>query len=189
MIAATAELAPWIRLEKTSRTHFEHEETAGSETKNQLARMQIDSPSALEFGPLAPGSVLPGAQWFQAIQQKIAASTIPPGYEPEDPGSWLSQQVAAAALTFLSKSSYEFALAPYLYGSPSGELIAEFGEGEAKSTFIISPDSVTAFSVVKGKPIFKKRLLREWSSSRLRFWREKTLAPPSGKTHGQMGSY
>lgn len=190
MFAATAELAPWIRLEKTSRTHFENEEKVASKSKTQLPTMtmQIDSWSVLDVGPQAYGAALPGAQWFQVIQQKIAASTIPPGYEPGDPESWLSQQLAVAALTFLSKSSYEFALAPYLYSSSSGELVAEFAEGEAMSTFIISPDSVTAFSVVGGKPILKKRSLKDWSVNRLRFWHEKTLAPPSGKMHGQMGS-
>jgi hypothetical protein len=185
---ATAEFSPWIRFDKTSQTHFENEAAAEIETNAEALTAQTNPESAFELGWQADRLEMPVAQWFRAVQQKIAASTVPSGYVPEDAGSWLSQQVAAAALTFLAKSSYEFELAPYLYRSPSGELVAEFEEGQGRTTFIISPDSVTAFSVIEGKPVFKKRPLRHWSTNQLRIWREKISARPSGKKHGPVGS-
>lgn len=188
MPTATAELSPWIRFDKTSQTHFENEVVAGVKANAQARTLQTNPESAFEFGRQADSMELPVAQWFRAVQHKIAASTIPSGYEPGDTGSWLSQQVAAAALPFLAKSSYEFELAPYLYSSPSGELVAEFEVGQGTTTFIISPDSVTAFSVIEGKPVFKKRALRYWSPNQIRIWREKISARPSGKKHGPMGS-
>jgi hypothetical protein len=188
MLTATTGLSQWIRLEKTSQTHFENEEMFGRNMESTIQKTPMNLESVLGFGQQAYSPDIPGAQWFKAIQQKIAVSTIPPGYEPGDPGSWLTPQVAVAALTFLFKSSYEFATEPYLDRSPSGELVAEFREGEARWTFIISPDSVTAFSVVEGKPIFKERPIRYWSTNQLKFWREKTLAQPSRKIHGSMGS-
>jgi hypothetical protein len=183
MLNSTAEPTQWIRLDKTSRASFECERTAEAKMATPPPEARTDQPLFV-IDPQPFGPQPPGAQWLGAVQQKIAASTIPPGYEQAESGNWLSQEVATAALAFIAKASNEFTVAPYLYGSPSGDLAAEFVDSKSRSTFIISPDSVTAFAVVEGKPILKNRPLRYWSTNQLRIWRDRIQAPLSGKRNG-----
>jgi hypothetical protein len=188
MFEATAELSPWIKLDRTSLSRFENQGVANFGGGAPTTAALTDSASAFESGEQYYSSGLSEAQWLHVIRQKIAASTLPPGYESEEAGTWLTQQVAAAALTLIERSSSVFPSAPYLYSGATGDLVAEFEEGSSRTTFIISADSVAAFSVAEGKPIFKRRPLRFWSANQLRIWRDKALPMPSGKNHGTVGS-
>jgi hypothetical protein len=188
MFNSTAELPSWLKLDKTSRTQFETIKEMENAPEEQNQNQETMSALSPDFYLQKQGMEIDGSHWFRAIQQKIAVSTIPSGYEVEEDGSWIRQNVAATALIFLAKSSNEFFATPYLYSSPSGDLVAEFEENDIKSTFIISADNITAFAMVGGKPIFKIKPALFWSPNQIKIWHEKITVLAQGKKNGQLES-
>lgn len=102
-----------------------------------------------------PSNRPPGAPWFRQVERRIAESSTP------DPnlarGSrWLSQATAIAALRFFEMTSDLLPGEPYIYGSPMGDLIAEFDGEKGTLTSVIGPSFTLLYAIVSGIPIKRK---------------------------------
>jgi hypothetical protein len=108
----------------------------------------------------------PGASWFRQVEKRITDSSTP------DPnlargGRWLPQATAIAALKFFEATSDLLPGEPYIYGSPLGDLVAEFDGEKGTMTSIIGPNLTLLFAVVGGTPI-KMTVSQEGGESELR---------------------
>jgi hypothetical protein len=108
----------------------------------------------------------PGASWFRQVEKRIAESSTP------DPnlarsGRWLPQATAIAALKFFEATSDLLPGEPYIYGSPLGDLVAEFDGERGTLTSVIGPNVTLLFAIVGGTPI-KKTVSQESGESELR---------------------
>ncbi|MGA2833525.1 MAG: hypothetical protein ABSE55_10690 [Terracidiphilus sp.] len=82
-------------------------------------------------------------------------------------GRWLSQATAIAALKFFEAASDLLPGEPYIYGSPLGDLIAEFDGEKGTLTSIIGPNTTLLFAIIGGTPI-KKTIRPEGGEGGLR---------------------
>jgi hypothetical protein len=186
MFEFTAELSPWIRVERTGETSLDKLSLIPF---SKLLHGPAPKPlqfSDIEFWPLASSPKYPDAQWLKSVEQRIVASVPPPGYEVENDGTWLSQSVANAAVDFLGKVADSFTNEPYLYSSPSGDLVAEFQESKGRLTCIISPDSATIFAMIAEKPVTKTYSPVDWTMNRMKPLLDQILTTPESK-NGTVG--
>jgi hypothetical protein len=68
-------------------------------------------------------------------------------------GRWLPQATAIAALKFFEAASDLLPGEPYIYGSPLGDLIAEFEGEKGTLTSVIGPNITLLFAIIGGIPI------------------------------------
>lgn len=108
----------------------------------------------------------PGATWFRQVEKRISESSTP------DPnlargGRWLPQATAIAALRFFEATSDLLPGEPYIYGSPLGDLVAEFDGEKGTLTGVIGPNFTLLFAIVGGTPI-KMTVSQDGSETELR---------------------
>lgn len=106
------------------------------------------------------------ASWFRLVERRISESST------SDPnlargGHWLPQATAIAALKFFKATSDLLPGEPYIYGSPLGDLVAEFDEGLGTLTTVIGPYVTLMFAIAKGMPI-KEEVSNEGGEDELR---------------------
>jgi hypothetical protein len=94
----------------------------------------------------------PGASWFRLVERRISESST------QDPnlagnGHWLPQATAIAALKFFEAASDLLPGEPYIYGSPLGDLVAEFDGEKGTLTSVIGPNVTLLYAIIGGIPI------------------------------------
>lgn len=106
------------------------------------------------------------ASWFRVVERRIADSSIP---DPNSPNRrlGLSQSTAIAALNFFKSTSDLLPGEPYMYGSPLGDLVAEFATEGGTLTSVIGSSFTLLFAVVDGRPV-EKKISQEDSEIKLR---------------------
>jgi hypothetical protein len=94
----------------------------------------------------------PGASWFRKVEKRIANSsaTSPDSLRS---GRWLPQATAIAAIKFFEVTSDLLPGEPYIYGSPAGDLVAEFDGEKGTLTGVIGPGLTLLYAFVGGIPI------------------------------------
>jgi hypothetical protein len=108
----------------------------------------------------------PRAPWFRLVERRIAESSITdPNAANRDRG--LPQSTAIAALKFFKAASDLLPGEPYIYGSPLGDLVAEFAGEKGTLTSVIGPYFTLLFVVVCGIPT-EIRVSPEGGESELR---------------------
>jgi hypothetical protein len=108
----------------------------------------------------------PGASWFRLVERRISeSSTRDPNLARS--GRWLPQATAIAALRFFEAASDLLPGEPYIYGSPLGDLVAEFDGKKGTLTSVIGPNVTLLFAIIGGIPI-KKTISPEGGERELR---------------------
>jgi hypothetical protein len=103
-------------------------------------------------GPVAP--------WLGAVERRLNASIAITGSAEENDGTALNKDVVTAANAFFAATSSMLPSEPYLYGLPTGELVAEFEAQKGRMTIVISSDTATAMSVVDGETLHREIALQ-----------------------------
>lgn len=108
----------------------------------------------------------PGASWFPLVKRRISeSSTTDPNLARS--GSWLPQATAIAALRFFEAASDLLPGEPYIYGSPLGDLVAEFDGEKGTLTSVTGPNLTLLFAIIGGIPI-KRTVTAEGGERELR---------------------
>lgn len=108
-------------------------------------------------------------QWLTTVQERVYRSIVPKDQEAENDGRWLSQRVAETAFGFFQMTSDILPSEPHIYGSQSGDLIAEFEAEHGTMTSILTQTSVVLFAVVdKGVPLERRFVFGSDSPTALR---------------------
>lgn len=95
-----------------------------------------------------PSQILP--EWVGAVKRRIQDSIAPSLDHFDSSGRWLPASTATAASAFFERLGDSLPSEPIIYGSRSGDLVAEFESPHGTMTGIISPDFILLFSVVDG---------------------------------------
>jgi hypothetical protein len=114
-------------------------------------RLVIDA-SALDRNTNITNTVAP---WLGAVQRRLNASIRIDGSAEMPEGPWLSKEVVGSANVFFDATSNLLPSEPYLYGLPTGELVAEFDSNAGRMTLIVSKDTATALATVEGDVVHK----------------------------------
>jgi hypothetical protein len=94
---------------------------------------------------------VPLPAWLKKVQERIQNSVIPSAVTEND-GHWLSQQTAEEASDFFNKTADLLPEEPFIYGTKSGDLIAEFNGPLGNLTSIVSPTCIVLFAAVGDQP-------------------------------------
>jgi hypothetical protein len=106
------------------------------------------------------------APWFRLVERRITWSTLP-DINMKNDGRWLTREAAETAWEFFKVTSDLLPGEPYIYGSQTGDLVAEFNAARGTLTCIITPRFNLLFAVVGSIPI-EKTIARENNNSSLR---------------------
>lgn len=163
MLTHTASISQWIGIERTAE-RFTPVFTSLIPNQNMPAPTTL---TVAEIEPSLPNAEVAEAPWFPAVQQRILTSVPPIGYAVVQDGTWISKEVAGAALQFLGSFSETFLVEPYLYCSPSGDLVAEFESTQNKLTCVIASDSATVYSSTDGRLTPRTIARTDWSPEQI----------------------
>jgi len=106
--------------------------------------------------------------WLYEVQKRINGSIVPQGYEGENDGRWLSQDIADSANGFFDIASDVLPSEPHIYSSRKGDLVAEYEASHGTMTNIISKTQLVMFVVSKGVPDEKRINLKATEAASLR---------------------
>lgn len=104
----------------------------------------------------APLRVPPLSPWLNRVERRIENSIASQEWEKGEPGRWLNENVAAAALRFFRNTADLLPAEPFIYASREGDLVAEFSGAHGTLTTIVSPQFIILFSTVDKEPFHKK---------------------------------
>lgn len=119
------------------------EVAAAQRTELDANRVWIDT-----YAPQLP---FPNA-WLAAVEARIRESILPEGHDDDDLGEWLTPPAAMAALSFFEAGADVLPSEPHIYGTPDGDLVAEFASPEGRMTSVVSRDDTTLFAVRSDNP-------------------------------------
>jgi hypothetical protein len=146
----------------------------GSHSTIDLVRQVFESFSGRQQGPLAPENLDSGSTeldehrsafirgylptlngpipWLSKVEAAISTS-VPEDIEAEDnEGQWLDADSAFNAINFLQNTADLLPGAPFIYGTPLGDFVAEFENGIAKLTSVVSAQSTLLVGVCVANP-------------------------------------
>jgi hypothetical protein len=127
-----------------------------------------------------------GAPWIRTVERRIAESSRPDPNSPER-ARGLPQSTAMAALRFFKATSDLLPNEPYIYGSPLGDLVAEFTVERGTLTSIIGPSFALLYAIVGGMPI-ETRVSTERSEDELRSQVKQLMESLLTGKHGALGT-
>ncbi|MGO4879476.1 MAG: hypothetical protein ACLP59_01480 [Bryobacteraceae bacterium] len=156
------------------------------------AAWQLEKPrlSDLRLEDAVQGPSQIASSWLTDVRKRLELSILPKGLEAENNGQWLSEDIAAEAVSFFDKTSDLLPSEPYMYSSLMGDLVAEFRTTGGQMTGIIARDYVMLFAVVGGMAIRKqlpvsgsktaiRRELQKFMTEMLRARQHGAVAPRS----------
>lgn len=126
--------------------------------------------------------------WLPAVEQRINGATLPDGYGTLTKSEWVSEAVGSAAIRFFQNAADVLPSEPFIYGSKSGALVAEFSTSNGALTTIIAPDVTTLFAVRNDQPEKPIQISIQRGSNRLREDVKNISRTLSASSDGQMGS-
>jgi hypothetical protein len=115
-----------------------------------------------------PSFAPPPAAWLGAIQRRLNASIGVEGAGERRDGSSLTKEVVSNANSFFEATSNLFPSEPYLYGSRSGDLIAEFESDVGQMTVVVTSRNLIAFAVVGNETVKKQLAIVPFASAAIR---------------------
>jgi hypothetical protein len=145
--------------------------SVGATIGNSLPANHVVAPAAAESIKLDPAFTpwFPAfAPWLAAVERRISAATLPDGYQGMEQSSWISEEVGAAAIRFFQNAADILPSEPFIYGSKSGALVAEFAAANGALTTVISPNVTTFFAATKNDPEDPIQVTVRKGSNRLR---------------------
>lgn len=136
---------------------------SGDETRSKLleryVRLVPHLPRAILLSMNRPERHLrvpPLSRWLDRVEGRIQSSVALEEHHREEPGRWLSEDVAQAGLQFFRKTADLLPGEPFIYASRRGDLVAEFTGTHGTLTSIISPRFVILFASIDENPYEKK---------------------------------
>jgi hypothetical protein len=100
---------------------------------------------------------VPGlSQWLDRVERRIVNSIAFEERRLEEPGRWLSPDVAEAALGFFRNTADVLPSEPFVYASRLGDLVAEFAGAYGTLTSVVSPHFIILFAQIGEEPIEKR---------------------------------
>jgi hypothetical protein len=144
--------------------------------------------SAVTLGPLYEPWFPAFTGWLPAVEQRIDGATLPDGYGTLTQSEWVSEAVGSAAIRFFQSAADVLPSEPFIYGSKSGALVAEFSASNGALTTVIAPDVTTLFAVRNDQPENPIQISIQRGSNRLREDVKDISRTLSASSNGQMGS-
>jgi hypothetical protein len=141
--------------------------------------IRLDSPYLLNISPVTP--------WLSSVERRIEDSIVPIEYEGLSPTQWLREEVGQAAIRFFQNTADVLPVEPFLYGSQTGALVAEFVAKRGTLTTVVSPNTVIVFAVKADEPDTPVQVTLKRGSNLLREELQEIVKALAGP-HGQMGS-
>jgi hypothetical protein len=86
--------------------------------------------------------------WLPIVESRIRGSVFPDGYEHEPSTEWLSERAANAAISFFRNGADLLPTEPHIYGTKSGDLVAEFETANGSMTSVVSDKQTILFAVL-----------------------------------------
>lgn len=96
------------------------------------------------------GPSLVGSPWLASVERRIRDSIAEDVNNRPNDVRWLTQEVAGSALRFFRLTSDLLPGEPYLYGTNSGDLVAEFKAKNGTLTSIVSGNMLLNYVVIGG---------------------------------------
>ncbi|WP_157960141.1 hypothetical protein [Albibacillus kandeliae] len=106
--------------------------------------------------------------WLASVEGRIRDSIAPHTEVDLSTRDWLNRDAALAALTFLRDSCDLLPSEPYLYGTPEGDLVAEFETGNLRVTTVIAGNGTTMFGYRRDHDDFPTQCIIQNGSNRRR---------------------
>ena len=116
------------------------------------------------YPPILNGPVA----WLPKIESAIRDSVPHQYYEDENEGQWLDADSAYNALQFLQNSADLLPGEPVIYGTPTGDFVAEFENETAKLTSVVSATQTLLVGVCVRNPMAPVEHVIPRGSNRLR---------------------
>jgi len=86
--------------------------------------------------------------WLTILETRIRDSILPSEYDEEPSTEWLSEEVGYAAIAFLRGGADILPAEPHIYGTQSGDLVAEFETKDGQLTTIVSSEGTILFAAM-----------------------------------------
>lgn len=90
--------------------------------------------------------------WLSAVETRIRNSIVPEDSDKTPSTEWLNEEAGIAALAFLQNGADLLPCEPYIYGTQSGDLVAEFETAISNLTTVVSGNQTRLFGVVLNNP-------------------------------------
>lgn len=110
--------------------------------------------SSLNFNDVSTGAMggpsQVGSAWLAVVERRIRDSIAADADKRPHDVRWLTEEVAGSALRFFRLTSDLLPSEPYIYGTDSGDLVAEFKSKHGALTSIVSGNMLLNYVVVDG---------------------------------------
>lgn len=137
--------------------------------------------------PYTPYLTAPN-NWLPIVESRICGSVLPNEYECEPSTEWLSEGAANAAIAFFRNGPDLLPTEPHIYGTKSGDLVAEFEAANGSMTSVVSDKQTILFAVLTGDREPIQTIIRRGSNRFRDELRSITRKLAAGSSHGKMES-
>ena len=144
------------------------------------------TPPRFEIEPYTPYLTAPN-NWLPIVESRIRGSVLPNEYECEPSTEWLSEGAANAAIAFFRNGPDLLPTEPHIYGTKSGDLVAEFEAANGSMTSVVSDKQTILFAVLTGDREPIQTIIRRGSNRFRDELRSITRKLAAGSSHGKMG--
>src|ERR1700730_2758375 len=124
--------------------------------------------------------------WLPIVETRIRGSVLPDEYEREPSTEWLSEGAANAAIAFFRNGADLLPTEPHIYGTKSGDLVAEFETANGSMTSVVSDKQTILFAVLTGDDEPIQTIIRRDSNRFRDELRSITTKLAAGSSHGKM---
>jgi hypothetical protein len=127
--------------------------------------------------------------WLPLVESRIRGSVLPDEYESKPSTEWLSEGAANAAIAFFRDGADLLPAEPHIYGTKSGDLVAEFETANGRITGVVSGEQTILFAVLTTNPHKPIQTIIRRGSNRFRDeLRSITTKLAAASSHGKMES-
>jgi hypothetical protein len=128
--------------------------------------------------------------WLPIVESRIRGSVLPNEYEYDyEPSTeWLSEGAANAAIAFFRNGTDLLPTEPHIYGTKSGDLVAEFETANGSMTSVVSDKQTILFAVLTGDDEPIQTIIRRDSNRFRDELRSITTKLAAGSSHRKMES-
>lgn len=141
----------------------------------------------VRIAPYTPYLTAPN-NWLPIVESRIRGSVLPNEYESEPSTEWLSEGAANAAIAFLRNGADMLPTEPHIYGTKSGDLVAEFETANGSMTSVVSDKQTILFAVLTSDPHEPIQSIICRGSNRFRDELSSILTKLSAGSHGQISA-
>lgn len=128
------------------------------------------------------------SSWLAQVESRIRDSVVPQSGEEQPSCEWLAQDAAYAAIAFFRQGADLLPTEPHIYGTESGDLVAEFETSHATITSIVSDTKTILFGYLLAAPEEPFQAVIAKGSNHYREDLKSFTKKLSSRSHGKMES-